>query len=219
MGGGAWSNGSSANTPVPVHCGCSIWDRGGGYFCEQLAAKGYRMTAADFLPGGLRRLQLAGVAAAACLAEQLPFGDASFDAALALDVLEHVEDRTAARELARVIRPKGLLFVTVPAFAWLWSYRDEAAGHRRRYHRAMLEQLLAEAGFQVEQAGYYQFFLFPVTIASRWLGRRSRAARDLEDLPPAAINAAFRLVTRAEVTLGHRWPCGSSLVAVARKRF
>ncbi len=191
---------------------------GGGYFCEQLAAQGYRMTAADFLPGGLRCLQAAGVAAAAAVAEHLPFRDASFDAALALDVLEHVDDQAAARELARVIRPEGLLVVTVPAFSWLWSYRDEAAGHRRRYHRALLRQLLTGAGFHVEQTGYYQFALFPLTVASRWLGRRTKATRDLEDLPPAAINSVFRLVTRAEVFLGHRWPWGSSLVAVARRR-
>ena len=33
------------------------------------------------------------------------------------------------RKVARVLAPAGLLVATVPARPWLWSYRDEAAGH------------------------------------------------------------------------------------------
>ena len=35
--------------------------------------------------------------------------------------------------------------LSVPALPWLWSYRDEAAGHLRRYTRAQLCKLLADA--------------------------------------------------------------------------
>ena len=44
-----------------------------------------------------------------------PFRDASFDKVICSEVMEHVHDyRAAARELARVTRPRGLVAVTIP---------------------------------------------------------------------------------------------------------
>jgi SAM-dependent methyltransferase len=46
---------------------------------------------------------------------RLPFDDASLDAAVSIEVVEHVEDRFAfLRELRRVVRPGGLVIVTTP---------------------------------------------------------------------------------------------------------
>src|SRR5262249_6693728 len=69
----------------------------------------------------------------------LPVASAAFDCVLALDVLEHVEDdRAALGEIARILRPGGLFFFTVPAFMLLWRHHDEAYGHFRRYRRGDL---------------------------------------------------------------------------------
>jgi ubiquinone/menaquinone biosynthesis C-methylase UbiE len=47
--------------------------------------------------------------------EKLPFGDASFDAVVAVSVLEFVDDMDqTARELRRVLTPGGSLFVITP---------------------------------------------------------------------------------------------------------
>jgi len=54
----------------------------------------------------------------------LPYADASFDAAYTVSVLEHIPDRgdsQAIRELTRVVRPGGLIVVTVPYAA---EYRE-----------------------------------------------------------------------------------------------
>lgn len=69
----------------------------------------------------------------------LPFADAEFDSASLLDVIEHVVDqRAVVSEIQRVLRPGGLLVVTVPqqhAFSWLdvgnWKF------HFPRIHRAV----------------------------------------------------------------------------------
>ena len=54
-------------------------------------------------------------AARAADASALPFPDASFDGCCATEVLEHVEDdRGALRELHRVLRPGGILAISVP---------------------------------------------------------------------------------------------------------
>lgn len=46
---------------------------------------------------------------------RLPFEDASLDAAISIEVIEHVENQFEfLRELARVVRPGGLIVVTTP---------------------------------------------------------------------------------------------------------
>ena len=68
---------------------------------------------------------------------EMPFAPGSFDLAVCLDVIEHLQDdRGALRELRRVLAPGGALLVTVPAYQWLWSGHDEINHHHRRYNRA-----------------------------------------------------------------------------------
>jgi SAM-dependent methyltransferase len=60
--------------------------------------------------------------------QEMTFAENSFDAALCLQVLEHVADPfRAARELHRVLRPVGKLLLTVPFLAQY--HGRKAAGH------------------------------------------------------------------------------------------
>jgi len=60
-------------------------------------------------------------------ATALPFPDGSFDVVTLLDVLEHIpDDRAAAAEALRVVRPGGWVLVTTPNLRW-----------RSPYHAAM----------------------------------------------------------------------------------
>jgi hypothetical protein len=102
----------------------------------------------------------------------------------------------------------------------LWSYRDEAAGHLRRYTRRRLKSLLLEADLEPEQIRFFQFFLLPLVVGSRLLGRHGPRMRDFEDLPPAGLNWILTRVNTVEARLGQivPWPGGSSLVAVCRRQ-
>jgi 2-polyprenyl-6-hydroxyphenyl methylase/3-demethylubiquinone-9 3-methyltransferase len=98
---------------------------GGGLVSKGLAEAGVRVVGVDRLPGCLevaRRAVPAGLRTAVGELERLPFADASFDAVVAADVLEHVPDLPAAvAELARVLRPGGaFLFDTINRTAWAW---------------------------------------------------------------------------------------------------
>ena len=92
-------------------------------------------------------------------ATRLPFDDGTFDRVVTSEVLEHIQDDvTAIRELVRVLRPGGVLAVTVPA--WLpekinWMLSDEyhapksPGGHVRIYSATELKAKLRTAGLMV----------------------------------------------------------------------
>lgn len=89
-------------------------------------------------------------------AARLPFPDACFDAVIAAEVLEHLaDDAEALGELARVLRPGGVLAVSVPRLGpelvnWALSkqYHSVQGGHIRIYRRSQLRARLEAAGLQ-----------------------------------------------------------------------
>jgi SAM-dependent methyltransferase len=80
---------------------------------------------------------------------------APFDAAVYINVMEHVEHD--GREVARVfqaLKPGGHLGIFVPALPFLYSKFDRQVGHYRRYTKPGLVALLRQAGFEVPFARY-----------------------------------------------------------------
>lgn len=87
-------------------------------------------------------------------AYSLPFEDASFDRVIAAEILEHLpEDGLAMAELHRVLKPGGLIAVTVPR--WLpekvnWALSDDyhnvEGGHVRIYKDSELRERLEQTG-------------------------------------------------------------------------
>ena len=184
---------------------------GTGALVRELETAGYRATGIDPLASGAGAVRGDGLC--------LPFRAARFDGVTMLDVLEHVDDDSLLREAARVLRPGGAVFLTVPASDRLWSSRDDAAGHLRRYTRRTLTRVIESAGLKIVHLTCYQFFLFPLLVAARVFGRNSSAVRAAEERPGPAANALFRAINLAEARCAPlvRWPWGSSLVAVCTK--
>lgn len=66
-----------------------------------------------------------------------------FDSILYLDVLEHIDDdRSELARAATLLRPGGALVVLAPAYQWLFSSFDHAIGHRRRYSKKTLAEVM-----------------------------------------------------------------------------
>lgn len=155
---------------------------------------------------------------------EMPFESGSFDLAVSLDVIEHLQDDLAAlRELRRVVAPGGALLVTVPAYQWLWSGHDEINHHHRRYTRRTLQRVAEQAGWETVRTTYFNSLLLPVAIALRVLDRLSpaRATESSLDLwvPPAPLNWLLQrpLELEAEVIAhGGRIPAGLSLLTLFR---
>jgi SAM-dependent methyltransferase len=82
--------------------------------------------------------------------QALPFPDGSFDAVLAFEVVEHVEDDTGLiDEMARVSRPGAVLILSTPVHASMWSPLDDACGHVRRDEPQDLLGKVRAAGFEI----------------------------------------------------------------------
>jgi SAM-dependent methyltransferase len=155
--------------------------------------------------------------------EDLSFDEGSFDLAVALDVIEHLDDDVEGlRELHRVVAPGGLLLVTVPAYPRLWSAHDEMNDHRRRYVRRSLLAAAQGAAWKPLRTTYFNLFLLPPAILSRLLDRARRAAPQASDFErtPAWLDGPLQLPMRAEASLiraGLSLPAGLSLLGLFRR--
>lgn len=86
------------------------------------------------------------------------------------DVIEHIEDDVSfLKNLHSLVEPGGRLYATVPAYNFLWSNEDKAAGHFRRHTIKSISNVLKKAGFQVEYATYFFSFLPPGVFLLRSL--------------------------------------------------
>jgi ubiquinone/menaquinone biosynthesis C-methylase UbiE len=122
--------------------------------------EGWRLTLTDMSPGMVEAARAAvGDRAEYAVADvqELPFPDGSFDAAIANHVLFHVPDRARAlRELARVLRPGGVLVGTMIGQDHFRELRDLLGGEenviwsesRKRFGletaRVQLERVFAD---------------------------------------------------------------------------
>jgi len=66
-----------------------------------------------------------------------------YDVICAMDVLEHIEnDQVFLNVLLGMLKPGGVLLLTVPAFQFLFSLHDLHLKHFRRYHRGHVAYLI-----------------------------------------------------------------------------
>lgn len=169
--------------------------------------------------------------------EALPLRDASQEIIISADVLYHRgvrDDLAALREMARCLKPGGLLILNLPAFAALRSVHDDAVHGARRYTAGEVRAKLRAAGFRPLRVRYWNWILFaPIAIARRlrhrprpyWErpatagpARASQGPRsDLVALP-RWINALLDGILRVEERLDFiHPPVGVSVMAVARR--
>ncbi len=163
-----------------------------------------------------REIRERGLATARVLAWDItgpfPFPDRTFDAALFLDVIEHLEPRVAVLgEIRRVLRDEGRLLVSGPNRDTRWRRRLREAGcfaysdpdHRIEYSREEFLAELRQGGFEPDGP------VMPVVLDSPWAGlidaagglslslyaRLSRWKREAAERRPED-STGFRVVAR-----------------------
>jgi 2-polyprenyl-3-methyl-5-hydroxy-6-metoxy-1,4-benzoquinol methylase len=133
-------------------------------------------------------------------AGRLPLDDGSVDAAVAVEVIEHLENpRAFVRELARIVRPDGVVVVSTPNQLSLLSLLTLAAkgrfsafqdceypAHRTALLEVDLRRIFGEAGVRDVRVSYTKHGRIPFTglhypgglaaLAPRWLSDNVVAA-------------------------------------------
>ncbi|MBI2613521.1 MAG: class I SAM-dependent methyltransferase [Candidatus Levybacteria bacterium] len=161
---------------------------------------------------GFRHLVLADAA-------DTGFENDFFDVITMLDVLEHTEKNSTLQETKRILKPRGSMIITVPAYQWLWSAWDEVLKHKKRYTKHDLEETVRKNGFTVVRSSYmYSFLVLPIFIFRKLKSQKNSYESDFST-NPSIINFLFALFSNIERYFVVRgWiPFGTSLILVCKK--
>jgi 2-polyprenyl-3-methyl-5-hydroxy-6-metoxy-1,4-benzoquinol methylase len=200
---------------------------GWGTTLEALERRGYRAAGMDISRRSLEQLDRPGRELyVADLTRDLTGNDSGFDAVLALDVIEHIDDdRAAVTRLGQLVRPGGVVIVSVPALPQFFGEFDEIQGHRRRYLPETLHAACSGTNLAVERVFWWGQWLVPMLRRQR---RRPRGVagesvtqtyRRYLTLPPwpAPLALALGFALEEGKALAGKLQTGTSLFAVARR--
>jgi SAM-dependent methyltransferase len=200
---------------------------GTGYFAHLLQReRGWPVVPMDFSWHGLHYARQMGVERAVQGdVRQLPFPGGAFDLVMSVDVLAHLplgQEHLAARELARVLAPGGLLVVRTAAFDMLRSRHSQFAFERQRFTRRRLMGLVAGAGVRVLRCTYVNSLLLPVALAKFRVWEpllRKPPASGVEPVAPWLDKLLYAplALEAAWLGAGHNLPAGQSLVLIGEK--
>lgn len=148
------------------------------------------------------------------LADESVAGLAEYDidTVVCINTLEHLKDESLAlNNFSRILRHGGFLIILVPAFQWLFSPLDKAAGHYRRYSLKGISALARESGFRIIEKSYFNFFgIFGWVLNGKVL-RRERLSLKLLGL----FDSLTPVLDFLERLIGP--PVGLSIILVCEK--
>ncbi len=151
--------------------GCSS-----GYMIEDVMAAFPEALACgcDYFPAGLKQCnrRVPKIPLFQADITRAPVGESIFDAISCLNVLEHIQDDMAAlRSMREMLKPGGLLALTVPLGPNLYDMFDEIHYHVRRYTLDEMREKLRSAGFEVRFSNAIGVMIYPAFYLTKKLNR------------------------------------------------
>jgi SAM-dependent methyltransferase len=216
----------SSDTGTILEVGCSS-----GYLLTDLRQGWSRadVIASDVVLASLRQLaiRLPDVAFLRFDVTACPLPDASVDAVVMLNVLEHVDDDAGAvAAVARILRPGGVLILEIPAGPRLYDAYDRYLQHRRRYAAGTVRQLVRAAGLEILEETHHGFLAYAPFALVKLRNRRALSA-DIEiqrevvsrSIRGTSSSRLLRILLSIEAMVSPyvALPCGIRYAAVCRK--
>ncbi len=145
----------------------TILDIGGGngFVSSALADVGFKVALLEPGKAGALNARRRGLDTVICATvETAQFKSHSLSAVGLFDVIEHIEDDVSfLKGIHGLMQKNGRLYITVPAYEFLWSKEDVSAGHFRRYTLKSICNVIKQAGLEIEFSSYI-FRLLPIPI-------------------------------------------------------
>lgn len=144
-----------------------IFDVGGGngFVAKGLLDARLEVVLVEPGPAGAMNAKKRGVPHVICATTHTAqFKPGSIPAIGVFDVVEHIEDDIVfLKHLWELLVPGGMLYLTVPAYQFLWSQEDVEGGHCRRYTLSNLKKKMMHCGFDISYSTYI-FSYLPIPV-------------------------------------------------------
>lgn len=147
------------------------------------------------------------------LEKNLPLKNNLFDRVIFLDVLEHLHNRVEIlKEIHRVLKSGGRLFIGVPNSETSWKKCQRSAGissfsdpdHKVEFTKLQISNLLKKSGFEIESFNYGKFDI---------------PLRGLVDVVGAMSLSIYKRIDSIRANYGNKYPkeaSGFEIVAVKK---
>lgn len=138
---------------------------GNGYQGSMIQESGKKVILIEPGEDGVLNARSRGIDVIICSSlNENEFNESSFKDVGLFDVVEHIEDdNTFVALLNKLMSVGGRVFITVPAYSFLWSDVDHNAGHFRRYTYSSLKKLFEDNGFRTIYGTYiFSYLVIPI---------------------------------------------------------
>jgi hypothetical protein len=164
-----------------------------------------------------------------CFFEDFDFYQFGTNAAGLFDVLEHIEnDINFLTRLSHKLPEGTSIYISVPAYHFLWSEVDEHGQHFRRYTKTMILKLAKESNLELIDFSYFFSYLIPFIFLLRVLPEMVRRKRDVQKITEDESMYHKNNYLTLKILNFFHWievklinrkllPCGASILFVLKK--
>jgi SAM-dependent methyltransferase len=201
---------------LDIGCGC-------GYTMLELSRKFENVKGIDISDKAVDFCLTRGVnVQKALFPEEIPFSETVFDIIIMSDVLEHIEnDRKALEKALEILKPGGMILLTVPVHPFLWSKHDDFLHHKRRYTKKRFSEVFEKLPLERVVFSYYNSLLFPIAYVTRIISKIFRLDKSVSEKisSKSVLNDILERIFASEKFLLGKipLPVGLSMIAIYKK--